>query len=125
MFILSSRGSFKNINNFLKWGSQKNFSLDLKAIGERGIEHLSENTPRDTGLTSESWGYKVVPTARGYRLDWTNSNVADGALIAILIQYGHATGSGGYVPSVDYINPAVDILLDEFTRAIWKEIERA
>lgn len=58
------------------------------------------------------------------RIVWTNSNRNNGLSVAILIQYGHATGTGGYVAGVDYINPALRPIFDSMAEEIWKEVSK-
>lgn len=95
----------------------------LSKYGEMGVAALEIATPKRTGLTSRSWRYEVTSDARNVSLYWTNDNkTKDGDLIAILLQYGHGTGRGGYVQGRDYINPAMkpvfDIIADEVQKAV-------
>lgn len=122
---MKSTGSFKNINKFIERSEKKNYRVNLDSIGRAGVTMLARNTPVDTGKTAKSWNYRIEKRRKGYRVTWTNSNKVDGALIAILIQYGHATGKGGYVPAIDYINPAIKSLYDDFLDEIWKEIQKS
>lgn len=63
-------------------------------------------TPVDSGETAAAWGYEIVQTSGGYSIFWTNSHINKGVNIAVILQYGHGTGTGGYVEGIDYINPA-------------------
>ena len=45
-----------------------------------------------------------------------------GVNIAIILQYGHATGTGGYVQGLDYINPALKPIFEELAEKAWKEV---
>lgn len=125
MIRVKTSGSFNNINKFLDWAKKKDIRSDLIRIGETGKAILAASTPKDTGLTANSWGYVIEELDRGYRLSWTNSNVVDGAVVALLIQYGHATGTGGYVAAVDYINPVMQPLFGEETDNFWEEVKNA
>ncbi|MGM9583753.1 MAG: HK97 gp10 family phage protein, partial [Phascolarctobacterium sp.] len=42
--------------------------------------------------------------------------------IAIILQYGHGTRTGGYVTGIDYINPAIKPVFEEMANAAWKEV---
>ena len=98
--------------------------LDL--FGKAGVEALRKATPKDTGLTSESWYYEIERDEKGIRITWLNSNVVDDWYnVAVGIQYGHGTGSGTYVQGVDYINPAMKTIFDELAEQIWKEVNEA
>lgn len=91
-----------------------------------GVELLRDNTPTDTGLTSESWDYKVIIGKDSVRIVWTNSNVAEDmtAPVAVIIQEGHATNNGYWVEGVDYINPALQPLFDKIAKEMWEEVCR-
>ena len=85
---------------------------------------LAAATPTDSGRTAESWDYKIQNGSGGYKIMWTNSNVNDGVPIAIIIQYGHGTGTGGYVQGRDYINPAMRSVFDNIADKAWEEVKR-
>ena len=96
----------------------------LHSHGRAGVAALAEATPEDSGLTSQSWRYEVVKTDGGYRVDWMNDNVSPGgAIVAILLQYGHATRGGTYVYGRDYVNPAMASIFDSIADSIWKEVQ--
>ena len=90
----------------------------LKKYAEDGVKALAEATPRDSGKTADS----IEENDRGLTIYWTNSNVNKHVNIAIIIQYGHATGSGGWVEGRDYINPALRPIFDQMADALWKEV---
>jgi len=96
----------------------------LDKYGIRGVDALSSATPIDTSETSKQWGYTVSRDKSGLTIEWFNNNVEDGRQIAILIQYGHATGTGGYVVGRDYINPAIQPIFDEILDDIWKQVRK-
>ena len=126
MISVTQKGSFNNIENFLK--KNKNISFDhyLELFGQAGVEALQKATPKDTGLTSESWYYQVEKEDGKIKISWYNSNVVDDWYnVAIGIQYGHGTANGTYVQGIDYINPAMRSIFDEFANAIWEEVTTA
>jgi len=90
----------------------------LRSCGEKGIGALSAATPVRTGKTAASWGFEAKTSSKGVTLTWTNSNVVNGVPIAIILQYGHGTGTGGYVHGRDYINPAMRPVFDEIESRI-------
>lgn len=116
------KGSFKNSENFLNNIKDLNLRKKLDKYGQRGVEALSAATPVDTGLTASSWDYRIDGNKNYISIIWTNSNVNKGVNIAIILQYGHATGTGGYVEGRDYINPAMQPLFDEMADMAWKEV---
>lgn len=122
MITFKHKGDFKNTERFLTKAQQMNIRSILEKYGSAGISALSKATPVDTGLTAASWDYAIDVNRYGYTLKWINFNVKNGVPIAILIQYGHGTGTGGYVPPFDYINPAMKPIFDKIADEIWKEV---
>lgn len=118
------KGDFKKTFKFLKAMQEKKFLSNLNKYGERGVQLLSENTPRDTGLTASSWYYKIEDDGETLTLTWYNSNVKkDYFNVALMLQYGHATKNGGWIEGIDYINPALKPLFDEMEKDIWEEVK--
>lgn len=96
----------------------------LQHYGEKGVAALREATPRDTGLTAESWSYRTEQTKEGrFRIIFENSNVVnDYANIAVLIDTGHLTKNGVWIQGRNYISPAIQPIFDDIANSIWKEI---
>lgn len=116
-------GNFTKMEGFLSRAKNANHRRVLEKYGKIGVKALQDYTPVDSGLTAASWGYEIIEGPNGFELVWTNSNVKDGwANIAILIQYGHATGTGGYVEGVDYINPALRSVFEGISDDIRKDV---
>ena len=117
------KGSFKNSEKFFE-GIKKLLPQKINSIlneyGRQGVAALQSVTPKDSGTTSDSWSYSLIPMG----IVWSNSNATnEGTPIAILLQYGHGTRNGGYVQGRDYINPAVRPIFDKIADACWKEVE--
>lgn len=94
----------------------------VKRIAELGVLSLKEATPKDTGLTSDSWKYRIKKEKDGLHIYWDNANVNEGVNIAIIIQYGHGTWNGAYIQGRDYINPALRPIFDAMTKSVWEEV---
>lgn len=122
MITFRHKGSFKNIERFLDKMQKKEFFQKLNQYGRRGVDALSSVTPVDSGRTANSWNYEIHRSKELVEIVWTNSNVVDGVPIVILLQYGHATGNGGYVQGYDFINPAIRPIFDEIEKDLWKEV---
>ncbi len=122
MITISSHGSFENTEKFLKRMSDKSIFDSLSRYGEEGVQALAEATPKDSGDTARSWTYEIERTSTSYAIIWSNTNVVDGVPIAVLIQVGHGTGTGGYVSGRDYINPALRPVFDRIAASVWKEV---
>lgn len=125
MISFSSSGSFKNTDKFLKAVSKQNHRSLLEQFGREGVRALSAATPVDSSLTARSWAYEIVSERGGYAIYWRNSNKVAGVNIAVLIQYGHGTGTGGYVQGRDYINPAIQPIFDKIAAQAWKAVTSA
>lgn len=119
----SHRGDFKKTEKFLKKAFGKYYLAVLERYAQEGVSALAANTPVKTGLTASSWSYRIVENEDGYSIVWENSNVRKGyANVAVLLQYGHATGNGGYVEGIDYINPALKPIFEKMANSAWKEV---
>lgn len=117
-------GDFNKIEKFLKKAIkiQKLTDVILRKYGERGVTALTNLTPKDTGKTAASWSYEILHEGNTSRLIWKNSNVVNGQVVALLIQYGHGTRQGAYVEGIDYINPAIASIFTNMAKDIWKEV---
>lgn len=97
----------------------------LDKYGEMGVEALRAATPTRSGLTADSWAYEISHSGASSTITWYNTNTNRGVNIALIIQYGHGTGWGGYVQGVDYINPAMAPVFEQIGDMIWKEVTSA
>lgn len=122
MITIKQRGDFKKTDNFLAKILKRDYVSILKKYGQEGVNALSKATPYDTGLTATSWYYEIEDTNNGLRIYWKNSNVNKGVNVAVILQYGHGTGTGGYVEGVDYINPALKPVFQKIADGAWDEV---
>lgn len=125
MAIFSSSGSTKNTMNFLKKAQTGDFYTDLDTLAQQGVVALSSMTPVESGITAASWGYEIVDTPGGVKIQWTNDSIEGGVNVAVLIQYGHATGNGAYISGFDYINPAIQPIFTGLAADIWRKVTTA
>lgn len=123
---IRQKGDFKNLSSFLERSKEKLSLGILDDYGKQGVAALQEMTPKDTGKTSQSWYYKITRSQdnRVVTLSFHNSNENKGVPIAIILQYGHATGNGGYVEGIDYINPALRPIFNEIANKAWEEVRK-
>lgn len=96
--------------------------LNLDHYGRIGADALARSTPSETGETARAWSYEVTHSKGKHTIHWTNSHVDDGVNIAVIIQYGHGTGTGGYVEGRDYINPTMRPVFDKILSDIWRQV---
>lgn len=125
MIRFKQRGNFNNIDRFLAKMKRGDLFKSLEKYGRIGVSALSASTPVRSGKTASSWDYEVRITRSSASINWTNSNINDGVNIAVIIQYGHGTGTGGYVQGIDYINPAMQPTFQQIADAVWKEVTSA
>lgn len=122
MISFKHSGGFDNLERLMEKFQVYDYVYILNSLGKKGVEALSAATPVDSSLTSKSWSYDFEKTKSSLVMRWYNSNVVNGVPIAIILQYGHGTGTGGYVEGRDYINPAIQPIFDEIAMAVWKEV---
>jgi hypothetical protein len=126
MISFESKGSFKNLDKFLlAMGRPQRIYAQLDAIAAEGVRALESATPVESGLAARSWGYEIKVTRTGCFINWTNSDIENGYPVAVMIQYGHGTGTGGYVHGIDYINPAMRPIFDRLADKAWKAVTSA
>lgn len=125
MPYLECKGNYDKTERWLKKLLQKRYMQNLMKYGEEGVAALSAATPVDTGLTAASWAYEIQSDSRGISINWINKNVNKGVNIAVILQFGHGTGTGGYVQGRDYINPAMRPVFDDIANKAWREVTSA
>lgn len=122
MIKFRQTGNFNRTERLLNKIKRADYVDILEKYGQRGVEALSAATPVDTGLTASSWGYEIVKMGSGYRVYWSNTNINKGVVIALILQMGHGTGTGGWVEGIDYINPAIRPVFDAMAKDAWEEV---
>ena len=124
MIKVTQKGNFEKITTYLVRSKNEDILKNLDNFGRRGVEALRNATPVDTGLTAASWYYEITQQGNRTTLAFRNSNVNDYVNVAIILQYGHGTGTGGWVEGRDYINPAIQPLFDQLADEAWKEVTK-
>lgn len=122
MIKFSHKGDFNKTTHYFEKIKKTAKMSDLDEYGRVGVAALSSATPMDSGLTAGSWHYEIERQNGRVSLNFYNSNVNNGVPIAIILQYGHATGTGGWVEGRDYINPAIQPIFDKIANDAWKEV---
>ena len=125
MITIRSNGDFSKAMKYFE-RVKKAAKVDiLDKYGKAGVAALSSATPVDSGVTAGSWYYKISRQNGSARIDFLNSNTENGFPVAIMLQYGHGTGTGGWVEGRDYINPAIQPIFDKILADAWKEVTSA
>ena len=123
---VGDKGDFKKTFKFLRAMKEKRFLKNLDKYGQMGVDALAAATPKRTGLTAESWTYDITDNGEQLIISWNNTNVQKGYYnVALMIQYGHGTGTGGWVEGIDYINPALKPVFDKIANAVWMEVKNS
>lgn len=125
MITIRHKGSLSKTARFLERAKHAARIADLDRFGREGVAALASATPVDSGLTASSWYYEIVYTKSGATITFKNSNIQNGVSIAIILQYGHGTGTGGWVEGRDYINPAIQPIFDRLADEAWREVTKA
>lgn len=125
MIGYSASGSFSGTEKWLKRLAAGDIYNSLERFGQEGVNALAAATPRDEGTTANSWYYEIVQESGTWSIIWGNSHVVDGRPIAVLLQHGHGTRTGGYVQGQDYINPALRPIFDRILAEAMKVVNSA
>lgn len=124
MISFRQKGDFSKLSDFLGRAKKDIRLVDLDRYGREGVSALASATPTDTGKTANSWFYEVVRKNGSASIEFHNSNIQNGVPIAIILQYGHGTGTGGWVEGRDYINPAIRPIFDRLANDAWREVTK-
>lgn len=125
MIKFRQKGDFADLTKFLEKAKRGVNISTLDKYGREGVEALSSATPLDSGVTAASWYYKIENQNGAISINFYNSNVNKGVPIAVILQYGHGTGTGGWVEGRDYINPAIQPIFDRIVNDAWREVTRS
>lgn len=122
MIVFRQKGDFSKATHFFERVKEAAKLGMLDKYGKAGVEALSSATPVETGLTASSWSYEIKHSNGSAVIEFHNLNINKGVPIAIILQYGHGTGTGGWVEGRDYINPAIQPVFDKIVEDAWKEV---
>ena len=124
MISFRHKGDFSKFTNFLERAKQSVRIGDLDRYGREGVAALASSTPVDSGQTANSWYYEIRQEQGSVTITFNNSHINSGVPIAIILQYGHGTGTGGWVQGRDYINPAIQPIFDKLANDAWREVTK-
>ncbi len=124
MISFSHKGDFRKATRYLERVKEVVRLGILDKYGREGVAALASATPLDSGVTASSWYYKIEPNNGSATIAFYNSNIQNGVPIAIILQYGHGTGTGGWVQGRDYINPAIQPVFDRILNDAWREVTK-
>lgn len=124
MISFRQKGDFAKLTRYLEKVKEAAKISVLDKYGREGVNALSSATPVESGLTASSWSYEIERQSGSVAITFHNSNINKGVPIAIILQYGHGTGTGGWVQGRDYINPAIQPIFDKIAEDAWREVTK-
>lgn len=122
----TTKGDWGKTYSYLKRLQSNHAFAIMEKYARQGLVALQAATPVDSSETANSWSYEIVrkPGSGYFAIHWYNSHMENGIPIAVILQYGHGTGTGGYVQGRDYINPAVQPIFDQMIDEMWREVTK-
>ena len=124
MISFRQKGDFSKLDRYLERAKEAAKIGVLDKYGREGVAALASATPVKTGKTANSWRYEIKRQNGSVSLEFYNSNINKGVPIAIILQYGHGTGTGGWIEGRDYLNPAIQPIFDRIAEDAWKEVTK-
>ena len=124
MISFRQKGDFSKLTRFLEKAKNVVRVGDLDKYGREGVAALASATPVESGKTASSWYYEIKRQNGSVSIEFLNSNINNGVPIAVILQYGHGTGTGGWVQGRDYINPAIQPIFDKIAENAWREVTK-
>ena len=124
MISFRQKGDFSKLDHYFERVKEAAKIGVLDKYGQAGVSALSSATPVESGKTASSWYYEIKRQNGSVALEFYNSNVNNGVPIAVILQFGHGTGTGGWVQGRDYINPAIQPIFDKIAEDAWKEVTK-
>ena len=96
----------------------------LEEVGMTGVDNLRKTTPRDSGVTANSWEWNVLLGIGKSEVSWSNNAHPHirGNLVRMLY-YGYGNRNGGYVPPRDFISPAIEPAYDQASKKIEEKMK--
>lgn len=125
MIKIVQRGNFSKLKDFLTRSRRKARIGELaEQFADACVEELKKVTPKDSGLTAESWDYELEVTNKMTTITFINRNIQNGMNVALLIEFGHGTPSGVWVEGREYIDPVIQKRYLQVIDNKWKELTK-
>lgn len=124
MISFRQKGDFSKLTKYFERVKEAAKLGVLDKYGREGVAALASATPTETGKTASSWTYEIEHQNGYVSIVYSNTNINKGVPIAIILQYGHGTGTGGWVQGRDYINPAIRPVFDRLADEAWREVTK-
>lgn len=116
-------GNFNRLEKYLAKAVDAVTFSHLNKYGEKGVELLKAATPTRSGATAQSWRYEINSSGSTYSISFHNDNIVNGWFnVAIMLDVGHGTGTGGWVEGLNYIDPTIQPIFEEMAQDLWLEV---
>lgn len=122
LIYFTQKGDFNKVQKWLNSLLNKDYLNLLSQYGQMGVNALVAATPVDSGLAAASWNYEISMERGATTLTWTNDDIEGGCTVVILLDRGHATKSGSWVPGLHFIDQALDPIIKQLEDAVWREV---
>lgn len=123
--VFDSKGDFKNIEQWLNDVARRSPNEALNKIAIEGEQSLAANTPKDTGGTARGWQAKITSKQGMSEIAWINTANPEASVnVAVIIDQGHGTGTGGFVLPNPYIKKAMDKVFATAGQKIEEELTK-
>lgn len=123
MISIKQKGNFSKFDKYLeKIKKTSDVGREAMLVADRIVDELAKATPKDTGLTANSWGYTISQTGKKVTITFLNKNLQNGLNVALLLEYGHGTPSGRWVEGKQYIDPVIRKNYLDIINNAWKEM---
>ena len=119
---ITQKGDFNKLEKWLNSLLNREYLNVLSQYGQMGVEALRAATPIDTGLAASSWNFQIGMERNTTTISWYNDDIEGGLSVVILVDRGHATKSGSWVPGVHFIDEALDPVIKQLEEALWREV---
>lgn len=121
--VFDSKGDFNDIEAWLNNVSRRSPNAALNKIAIEGEKSLAANTPRDTGETASGWKSKITTQKGGAEIAWINTAHSGANInLAVVLDQGYATGTGGFVAPRPYIKRSMDKVFSSAGQKIEEEL---
>lgn len=124
MLKIKSKGNWDRTDNFFKKSIRAIKIENITFVADKCIERLKAETPKDSGLTADSWGYEIEVTKNRSTIHIYNRNVIDDTKVVFLLEFGHATPSGSWVEGQNFIKPIMRKVYNDILNETRKELNR-
>jgi hypothetical protein len=122
MITIKQRGDFKKLDKYFKKSIKITRYENVEQIARDCVDRLKEATPKDSGLTSESWSYIIIERKNSKTIQINNTNIQNGVNVALILEYGHGTRNGSWIEGRNYIAPVIERLYLDIIDKAWKEL---